>query len=59
MLLKKVVFNDGLRYRLDMDEVRRCNKRMFMAFSGETNFVRLSDNNTYVNTRNCHTYFGD
>lgn len=58
MLLKKVVFKDGLRYRLDIDEVKRQDKRMFMAFSGEVNFVRLSDN-TYVNTRNCHTYFGD
>jgi hypothetical protein len=41
MLLKKAVFKDGLRYRLDIDEVKR-RERMFVAFSGEANFVRLS-----------------
>lgn len=58
MLLKKVVFKDGLRYRLDIDEVRRRDHRMFAPFFGRGNFVRIA-NNTYVNTSNCHTYFGD
>lgn len=58
MLLKKVVFKDGLRYRLDMDEVRRRDYRIYVPFFGSGNFVKIA-NNTYVNTRNCHTYFGD
>lgn len=58
MLLKKVVFEDGLRYRLDIDEVRRHDYRIYVPFYGRGNFVKIA-NNTYINTRNCHTYFGD
>ena len=60
MLLKKVIFKNGLRYKLDIDEVKKGDKRMFIPFPGKFNLVRISNrDNVYINTKNCHTYFGD